>query len=144
MNDDAYTMNQEDQKIEKEEQAGNESCSNNGQMAAIPDGEIHDDALGRTHSSRKAVTLRRPLARQIADRRRELRLTQGILAQQLGVTQHFVYLVEAGRRPIPPERATEIADLLLLNRADFCRALVHEQLPDLYEGLFGNLPLRPY
>jgi len=77
----------------------------------------------------------------IADRRRELGITQRQLAEKIGLTSNeYIAQVEGGKREMHPERIPLVADALFLNRRKVVMLYLYEQTPtnNVYRALFGS------
>ena len=74
----------------------------------------------------------RMLSDGLASAARERGLSQRSLAKRLGYKQSVVLSHMAlGRVPIPLERTAELADVLLLDKREFLRAVLAQRLPEI-------------
>ena len=71
-------------------------------------------------------------------RRQELRLNQAHVAEALNITPEAVGLWEAGRRRMELDKLPRIAEILMLQKRDFCIAALYQFHPRLYAELFGT------
>ncbi len=75
----------------------------------------------------------------IRSRRRELRISQEDLARSVGIhSAVHISLIEAGRRSVPPEKAATIAEVLGVDKVEFCELVLFEHYPQLYSVFFGS------
>jgi transcriptional regulator with XRE-family HTH domain len=74
----------------------------------------------------------------IRRRRKELGRNKADLARQLGLSQSYVDVLEAGRRGCDLDTLPQLADALELDQRGFAQAYLAEKHPRLYQALFGD------
>jgi hypothetical protein len=76
----------------------------------------------------------------IRDRRSHLHLDQERVANAINMKSgEWVQMLEQGTIAVPFGNAGQLADLLKIDRQDFCRWVLFEQEPEFYADLFGTV-----
>lgn len=74
----------------------------------------------------------------VAQRRRDLQLTQAELAKRVGYSNsNFVSMLESGKSKVPLEKAGDIAAAIEVDPKWFVELLMRERYPEIAERLFG-------
>ena len=74
----------------------------------------------------------------IRRRRHQLKLTQKMVADHVGITPDFVTLIEGGDRRLDFDKIPSLADALQVNRKQLCLQALAERAPQLFCALFSD------
>jgi transcriptional regulator with XRE-family HTH domain len=86
----------------------------------------------------KAITTELPLHILLRNRRKELSLFQGQIAERLHVTPECIAQWECGRRRMELSRLPRIAAVLQIDARELCIKALAEFHPLLFATLFGK------
>lgn len=102
---------------------------------------INNPLMGRANDM--GIASRRTVGKFLADLRQKRGLTQLDIAKALGMRDAAVSAIELGRNSLPPERMTDWADILGVDRVKFAKAITRHYNPWLFSMLFPKeLPER--
>lgn len=83
----------------------------------------------------KPKKLKSEVAATILNRRKELGLTQAQVAQEIGVSDFIISQIERQAIPMPLARWEQFAEVLKLDKAEFLKLVLKEQLPIIAKAI---------